>query len=153
MSYCRFSSDNFMSDVYVYEDVSGGWTTHVAANCKLIPPIPDIIGGSFSMRVHKWLGCKFDDSARKVVYPSRMRAMIGKAWYSFTAFWHNKIHCGSLRLIPSRNIGLPHDGGYFNDETPAECAETLKMLRGLGYRVPQYAIDALESDERGDNEK
>lgn len=32
MSYCRWSSDNFKSDVYVYEDVRGGYTTHVASN-------------------------------------------------------------------------------------------------------------------------
>lgn len=32
MSYCRFSSDNWKSDVYVYANVNGGWTTHVAAN-------------------------------------------------------------------------------------------------------------------------
>lgn len=32
MSYCRFSSDGFNCDVYVYEDCAGGWTTHVAAN-------------------------------------------------------------------------------------------------------------------------
>ena len=30
MSYCRWSTDDFMCDVYVYEDVGGGWTTHVA---------------------------------------------------------------------------------------------------------------------------
>lgn len=32
MSYCRWSSDNWKCDVYCYEDVSGGWTTHVAAS-------------------------------------------------------------------------------------------------------------------------
>lgn len=30
MSYCRFSSDDFQCDVYVYEDCMGGFTTHVA---------------------------------------------------------------------------------------------------------------------------
>jgi len=30
MSYCRWSTDNFRCDLYCYEDVSGGWTTHVA---------------------------------------------------------------------------------------------------------------------------
>jgi len=30
MSYCRWSTDDYMCDVYVYEDVGGGWTTHVA---------------------------------------------------------------------------------------------------------------------------
>jgi len=40
-------------------------------------------------------------------------------------------------------IGLPFDGESFNDDTPEECADRLEMLRGLGYVVPQYAIDAL----------
>lgn len=31
MSYCRFSSDGFQCDVYVYES-DAGWITHVAAN-------------------------------------------------------------------------------------------------------------------------
>jgi hypothetical protein len=30
MSYCRFSSDDFQCDLYCYEDVAGGFTTHVA---------------------------------------------------------------------------------------------------------------------------
>lgn len=32
MSYCRFSSDDYQCDVYCYEDVMGGFTTHVAGN-------------------------------------------------------------------------------------------------------------------------
>lgn len=32
MSICRWSSDGYASDVYVYEDARGGWTIHVAAN-------------------------------------------------------------------------------------------------------------------------
>lgn len=31
MSYCRWSSDDGQCDVYVYADVSGGYTTHVAS--------------------------------------------------------------------------------------------------------------------------
>jgi hypothetical protein len=30
VSYCRWSSDDYQCDVYVYEDVCGGFTTHVA---------------------------------------------------------------------------------------------------------------------------
>lgn len=30
MAYCRFSTDDFKCDIYCYEDVSGGYTTHVA---------------------------------------------------------------------------------------------------------------------------
>lgn len=32
MSYCRWSTDDFQCDLYIYEDVAGGWTTHVASN-------------------------------------------------------------------------------------------------------------------------
>ena len=32
MSYCRFSNDDYQCDVYCYEDVMGGFTTHVASN-------------------------------------------------------------------------------------------------------------------------
>ena len=32
MSYCRFSSDDFRSDVYIYADANGGYTTHVASH-------------------------------------------------------------------------------------------------------------------------
>lgn len=45
MSYCRWSNDDFQCDLYVYADVSGGWTIHVAGNRPvykepLPPPIP-----------------------------------------------------------------------------------------------------------------
>ena len=32
VSYCRWSSNNWDCDLYCYEDVSGGFTTHVAGN-------------------------------------------------------------------------------------------------------------------------
>jgi hypothetical protein len=41
MSYCRFSSDNWKSDVYAYESTDGGWVTHVAGN-RLVGDIPDV---------------------------------------------------------------------------------------------------------------
>lgn len=39
MSYCRWSSDDYQCDVYVYHDVHGGWTTHVAGR-RHVPPEP-----------------------------------------------------------------------------------------------------------------
>ena len=45
-------------------------------------------------------------------------------------------------------IGLPHDGETFIDETPGDAAKRLLWLRGVGYTVPQYAIDELEREER-----
>lgn len=42
MSYCRWSSDNWKSDVYCYADVDGTWTTHVASRRRVghIPEHP-----------------------------------------------------------------------------------------------------------------
>ena len=44
MSYCRFSSDDFQCDVYVYESCHGGWEIHVAG-CRYVfkEPLPAII--------------------------------------------------------------------------------------------------------------
>lgn len=41
MSYCRFSSDNWKSDVYVYES-SGGFVTVVAGN-RLVGDVPPLL--------------------------------------------------------------------------------------------------------------
>ena len=46
MSYCRWSSDDFQSDVYVYEDCRGPWVVHVAGRRHVIslsglPEVPD----------------------------------------------------------------------------------------------------------------
>lgn len=41
MSYCRWSSDNWKSDVYVYEHVSGVWVTHVAGN-RVVGDVPRV---------------------------------------------------------------------------------------------------------------
>lgn len=53
MSYCRWSSMNDMCDVYVYEDVAGGWTTHVAFRRRALPPIPSLPLGRVPTRL--WL--------------------------------------------------------------------------------------------------
>lgn len=43
MSYCRFSSDNFKCEVYVFDDCMGGITTYVAGNrCEGVTPIPEV---------------------------------------------------------------------------------------------------------------
>jgi hypothetical protein len=54
MSYCRWSSDDFQCDIYLYEDVDGGWTLHTAGNRPvwpeglLPPPAPD-------NDIHAWM--------------------------------------------------------------------------------------------------
>jgi hypothetical protein len=41
MSFCRWSSDNFKSDVYVYEDCAGGYTIHMA-DCRVVGEVPTV---------------------------------------------------------------------------------------------------------------
>lgn len=44
MSYCRWSSDDFQCDVYVYEHVHGGFMVHVAANRVIFThPLPAVV--------------------------------------------------------------------------------------------------------------
>ena len=141
MSYCRWSSMNWRCDVYVYEDVMGGWTTHVAGRRRVIPPIPDM-----PLLIFPTFGGKLNQVERRMDYPSRWHRFGAGIVFGFAAFWHNWVHMGTLHLIPLRPIGLPHDGESFNDSTPDECADRLEALRSLGYIVPQRAIKALREE-------
>jgi len=141
MSYCRFSSANWMSDVYVYEDVMGGWTTHVAGRKWRFPPIPDM-----PMSVLTWVKGEWNKKHKRVDYPTWRHAVcariIGRIWH----FWHYRVHMASLHLIPLRDIDLAWAGEQFNDSTPSACADRLVILRLTGYTVPQHAIDALRDE-------
>lgn len=133
---------NWMCDVYVYEDVNGGWTTHIAGARRLFPPIPAI---SFTLLPK--FGGRLDQDRMRVVYSSAWRESAAKLVHRFWCFWHKYLHLASGRLSPRIKIKLPHAGGMFNDDTPGECAERLLYLRSLGYKVPQYAIDSLMEEE------
>lgn len=138
MSYCRFSSNNFWCDVYVYKNVNGGWTTHVAANRHVIPPIPQL-----PWRWMPKLGVIYDEG--RVIYPSRFHAAVADVCLSVLGA-SNRLHLWSVRVIPRRKIGGPYDGARLHIEEesgPAEVAGQLEALRDWGYKVPQYAIDAL----------
>ncbi len=139
MSYCRWSSMNWNCDVYVYESCNGGWTTHVAARRRIFQPIPELpINWGTDL-----FGGKWNDEAKDIIYPSKFRKTLSSGYYRFWAFWYKYLHNGTLRIIPFREIGLPHDGETFHDGTSLTCAKRLEYLRDVGYRVPQYAIEAL----------
>lgn len=123
MSYCRWSSDDWQCDVYVYEHVGGWWQTHVAGRKRRLRD-----GVAFPPEVH-YTGDNLD------AWYARDRAvleMIGDANEGVLWDWED---------LPE----LPDDGN-FRDATPGECADRLEWLRGLGYRVPQYAIDELREE-------
>lgn len=121
MSYCRFSSDDFQCDVYVYESCEGGFMTHIAGTRYIFrEPLPDPVPFA-PPDLDRWL-----DRHRKV---SEM-----------------------VEAADRSPIDLPEAGTTVWDSTAEECAATLVRLREAGFRVPQYAIDALleEAAESGD---
>ena len=144
MSYCRWSSMNWMCDVYVYEGC--GFVTHVAGRRRVCPPIPDFFERHVGA-VGAWAGGVFDKETRLVTYPSRFRERVLKAYCRLWSFWHNYVHLPTLQYIPLRDIGLPCDGRTYADETPGACAARLEGLRAMGYNVPQRAIDRLREEE------
>ena len=146
MSYCRFSSMNWMCDVYVYADVNGGWSTHIAGRRKMFPPIPELPLSLFNFK-GRWSKKK-----RKVIYPDRKTEIIAHAWFWIWSKWHRWVHQFSYSLIPFKSLNLPHDGEYFTDNTAGECADRLERLRDIGYIVPQYAIDSLRGEAKETNE-
>ena len=139
MSYCRFSSMNFMCDVYVYADYYGGFTTHVAGNRYAFRPLPsfrDIVP------FPSGFAGTWDKDTRTVKYPVKWKQRVASV-YSFVFAQWAKVSQFTLDHIPKRSIRLPHAGKRFNDPTAIECANRLVGLRNTGYVVPQYAIDAL----------
>lgn len=120
MSYCRFSSADFDSDVYVYTSADG-WVTHVAST--RIEPIAEFPAPvDFEPR---------EDEA---------------AWARAVIDRQRKIHA-ILDASPATPIGLPHDGSHFLDASPGDCAGTLSMLAGAGYRVPDDVIEDLRAEQ------
>jgi len=123
MSYCRWSSDNGYCDVYVYEDVSGGWTTHVAGK-RRPPGRPDgylaIIEAQFR-----------DEGELDTGACVKAQKQQGK--------WDEE-----NELI---DISHPEAGASFNHPEPGECAANLERLKAEGFQVPQYAIDGLREDQ------
>lgn len=118
MSYCRWSTDDYQCDVYVYSDARGGWTTHVAsARYAYKEPLPPMVA--------------FDPDN-------------DQAWEAWLAR-HKKVQ-RMVDEADRVAIGLPHDGETYNDDSPSECADRLESLRQLGYIVPQDAIDSLRDE-------
>lgn len=112
MSYCRWSSDDWKSDVYCYESDSG-FIVHIAGNRVLgdIPTTPPLT---------------------KETIPAYMEA--------------HKAQMAFLDTCKRAPIDLPHAGSSMDFDDAGACANSLELLRALGYRVPQYAIDTLREE-------
>ena len=116
VSYCRWTDD---SDVYVYEDASGGWTTHVAGRRRVGAPPPAPLALAADGQIFWYM----------LLHRMRQSAL-------------------EVTGDPMEEIASPSAGMSFNDISPGECADRLEALRAEGLMVPQYAIDELREESR-----
>jgi hypothetical protein len=142
MSYCRFSSGNFSSDVYCYADIAGGYTIHVAGT-KIASRILRELPYSKLPR----FGAKWDVTNKKLVFPSIFHKICSNIMWYFLMLYI-KLYGYVLKNAKRVQLNLGHDGETFRIDTARECWETLEMLRSKGYNVPQYAIDRLKEEEQ-----
>jgi hypothetical protein len=119
VSYCRFSSDNFHSDVYVYESCYGGYQTYVAGNRVVgdIPKTPE-----------NW----WKDPNKDEAIEAYLKA-------------HNE-QMEFVRTATRESIDLPHAGESFVDNSLEELLGRLLWLRSLGYNVPESAIEMIKEE-------
>lgn len=118
MSYCRWSSDDFKCDLYVYECVDETWTIHVAGR-RVVETVPPI----------RWPTNPEDtDQVADFIADHRAR----------NAFMDTVTH------VP---IGLPHDGETFKLASPGDCADKCAELIALGYHAPSHVIPDLREEQ------
>lgn len=117
MSYCRFSSDNFRSDVYVYESYGGSFITHVAGK-RVVGDIPEITEGWWK------------------------RGAEGVDQYLIEHDAQMKF----LNTAQREDIDLPHAGESFQDGDLESLLDRLLWLRKLGYNVPEGAITMIREE-------
>lgn len=118
MSYCRWSTDDFGCDLYCYQDVSGGWTTHVASNKRVYTvPVPPPVAWAPN-----------SDNAAWVERDQQMSALKEGAGYA---------------LVP---IGLPCDGETFHDPTLTEFRDRIVSLRAMGYQCPDSVLAEIDEE-------
>jgi hypothetical protein len=150
MSYCRWSSEHFECDVYVYANVSGAWTTHVAGR-RLKHRVPDELKAAFPNRGDSDYGAKFMAAYRAV---EAWRSSLPCDEYPVNYAQADGTTKPGVWRVPKDSEWIhldsigPEAGQSFDDACPGECADRLEVLRAKGFNVPQYAIDGLREDQR-----
>ena len=116
MAYCRFSSNGWRSDVYVYASVYGGWQIHVACR-RLVHPSGELCP--------LWPNDPHTrEDLRDYVHAERK--------------WRNE--------ATYIDINGPMDGESYVCESPKACADKLEEISTAGYHVPDWVIPALRAE-------
>lgn len=149
MSYCRWSSDHFECDVYVYANVSGAWTTHVAGR-RFKHKVPDSVKAAYPNRsdpewVDKYMAADKAEQAWRDSFPyDEFQVNYAQPDGSTKPGIYRSPK--DSEYIDLKDIG-PEAGATYDDSCPGECADTLVMLKAKGFNVPQHAIDALREEQ------
>lgn len=118
MSYCRFSSDSFRSDLYVYE-ADDGVVIHVASNRLVLAD---------DQRHPRWPDT---DSVESV-------------WSAFELDY--RAFMDAVDVAERVDIGLSRDGRTYRNLTFTDAADLVRSLAAEGYRVPEGVADDLEAE-------
>lgn len=131
MSYCRWSSDDYQCDVYVYRS-DYGYECHVSGRRRdfgkagiTLPPPADCTKDSLSA----WL--ERQSLVSDLLDDPRFDDDDFEGWV---------------------NVPEPHAGQSYTVRTAGECADLLEEIRATGCNVPQYAIDALREEAVGEGQ-
>ena len=126
MAYCRWSSDNFKCDLYVFEVVGGGYQVHIAGTRVVgeVPPLmwPRLEPGELIEDDDFYL-LEQSYKAQGDFLETAERVPIGLPWDN-TSFWFQEL--GELRMF-------------------------LNAAKTIGYQFPDEIFDIIE-EEMADNE-
>jgi hypothetical protein len=130
-----------MCDVYVYEDVNGGWTIHVAG-ARLKHEPPEELKAMPCTNVDEWIETHAAEESWRRSLPGEeygtrdIDGEPGKPGWSIA----------ETEYMDLSEISA-FAGESFNEPSPGECADRLEEIRKSGLNVPQYAIDELREEE------
>lgn len=118
MSYCRWSSDDFRSDLYVYEAAEGVFVG-VAGGRLVLPEMPPALPARGTVSVDEWI-----------------EAFIER----------NHVVMDIVDAAERVEIDLPQAGEHFYGLTFEEAADKVAELAALGYHVPAGVEAALREE-------
>lgn len=112
MSFCRFSTNGFRCDLYVYEDARGGVTIHVAGRRKV-----------------GWWPSDWDIL---LIQDGPLRMPYLRLW-----MWWHRLSMKIYSLMPWRDLPEPYAGASYYSLDYDEAAEQVELLMAAGFRCPK----------------
>lgn len=119
MSYCRFSSDAFRSNVYVYENMDGNFIINVAEN-------------------------KMDCEEHEIPAPVESLNPNYMSGEEITEQWNRILEF--VDECPRKPINGGFDGDMIVCEDLESTKDQLLQLREHGYHVPEYTFEIIDEE-------